>query len=88
MSSHAETEREADTLPVSEIEEALLSPLAEVLEDYPDDPRGHSALILGFTTAQLPVHVVVGLSLPGTIILITVYRPDPARWYDWRKRRS
>ncbi len=30
----------------------------EVIEDYPDDARGHSCLILGFGTDNRPIHVV------------------------------
>ncbi len=30
----------------------------EVIEDYPEDPRGHSCLLLGYGTAARPLHVV------------------------------
>ena len=38
FSKHAEKEREGDMIPVRELEEALVN--CEVIEDYPDDPRG------------------------------------------------
>lgn len=30
----------------------------DLIEDYPQDPRGHSCLLLGFGEANRPVHVV------------------------------
>jgi hypothetical protein len=41
LSSHAEAEREAEEILIREIEEAMLSTACAVIEDYPDDPRGH-----------------------------------------------
>ena len=55
------------------------------LEDYPDDPRGHSCLVLGHTGGQ-PVHVVCGLTRQGRLLLITVHRPLPPKWRDARTR--
>lgn len=49
LTLHAEFERDADQITVEEIEEALFSPEAKIIEDYPNDPRGHSCLVLGFT---------------------------------------
>jgi hypothetical protein len=83
LSLHADDERLADDLTVDEVEEVLAS--AELLEDYPDDPRGHSCLILGYTQGQ-PVHVVCGLTPQGRVIVITVYRPSPLKWRDPRTR--
>jgi hypothetical protein len=40
---------------VREMEEALLNIKAEVIEDYPEDARGSSCLILGFQ--QMAGHV-------------------------------
>ena len=49
LTLHAEFERDADQITVEEIEEALFSPEAKIIEDYPNDPRGHSCLVLDFT---------------------------------------
>ena len=68
-----------------EIEEAVFSELAEVIEDYPDDPRGPSCLILGWTANGRPLHVQV--SYPPLVVLITIYEPDDERWLYHRKRR-
>ena len=86
LTDHAETEREDDTITVQELEHALTSPNLELLEDYPDDPRGASALVLGFTKTGDPVHVVLGLASPEVVVVVTVYRPDALLWYDWRER--
>lgn len=70
---------------MEELEQALLSSAAEVIEDYPQDPRGPSCLVLGFSKAGRPLHTVV----EGTteVIVVTVYRPAQSEWIDWRKRR-
>ena len=75
LTSHAELERESDKITILEIEEALLSHQTEVVESYPEDIRGRSCLILGFTKGGNPFHVVCGLAAEE-LIIITVYRPD------------
>ncbi len=87
LSAHAESEREADQITNAEIVEAILSVQAEILENYPTDPRGASCLVLGFTNENQPVHVVCGLARE-VVIVITVYRPNASEWIDWRKRRE
>lgn len=87
LSAHAEAEREADKIRNLEIVEALLSEGAEIIENYPTDPRGASCLVLGFTTERSPIHIVCGLARE-LVIVITVYRPDPNEWIDWRKRKE
>ena len=86
LTSHAERERESDKIAIGEIEEALLSHQAEVIESYPEDIRGRSCLILGFTKRGNPLHVVCGLGAE-VLIIITVYRPGPRQWITWRLRR-
>jgi hypothetical protein len=88
VTAHAEREREADLITLRELEEALLSPRCQVIEHYPEDPRGASCLVLGFTRRDVPIHTVCGLSQPDMLVIITVYRPDPELWIDWRLRRE
>jgi hypothetical protein len=57
-----------------------------VIEDYPDDPRGASFLLLGFTETDRPIHAVCALT--DVLVIITLYRPDPARWIVWRRRKE
>jgi hypothetical protein len=84
---HAEEERDADEVTIAEIEHAYADSVGEIIEDYPDDPRGHSALILGFTQTREPVHAVWSIH-ENLAILITIYRPDPKLWTRWRKRKG
>ncbi|HEY84269.1 MAG TPA: DUF4258 domain-containing protein [Chloroflexi bacterium] len=60
----------------------------EVVEDYPEDLRGHSCLLLGFGEKGRPVHIVCS---PKTdyLAVITAYLPDLEKWMtDWRTRRE
>jgi hypothetical protein len=43
---------------IETIEEALHH--GGIIEDYPDDPRGPSCLVLGIAQAGRPLHVVCG----------------------------
>lgn len=88
LTLHAELERDADQITVEEIEEVLLSPDAKIIEDYPNDPRGPSCLILGFTKQKHPIHVVCGRGEPKISVMITVYRPDPEEWVGWQIRKE
>jgi hypothetical protein len=81
ISFHAERERENDHLLVADIEESILLS-GELLEDYPDDPRGHSCLVLGFNRTGQAIHAVWGLLPTGWVRLITVYTPKPPEWID------
>lgn len=70
-----------------DIETLLISVLhGELLENYPDDPRGHSGLILSYMEEQ-PVHTVCAIHEEGTIF-ITAYFPEPPKWIDERTRRA
>lgn len=89
FSKHAEREREVDRIFMSELEGALID--CEVIEDYPDDPRGASFLALGFSGGR-PIHAVCSIRTePEEILLITVYDPSrhPHEWTDnYRKRKE
>ncbi|MCX7837893.1 MAG: DUF4258 domain-containing protein [Anaerolineae bacterium] len=80
ISAHAEIEREAEEITIPEIVEAVLT--GEILEDYPQDPRGHSCLILGFTNAGRAIHSVWTIIPDGRARLITVYIPQLPKWID------
>ena len=58
----------------------------EILEAYPEDPRGPSALLLGYAGDGRPLHTVCALDPSGTLLVITVYEPEPPRWLDYRTR--
>ena len=86
LTLHAENERDRDRILVSELEEALGGQEIEIIEDYPGDPRGASFLLLGFTQGGMPVHVVCALT--EVLVIVTLYRPDPSHWVEWRRRRE
>jgi hypothetical protein len=88
VSSHALEEAAADQLRIGEITD--ITRRGECIEDYPTDPRGPSCLVLGHLSDRSAVHALWGFDqVSRQAILITVYRPDPARWSeDCRKRRS
>ena len=87
LSFHTEKEREAALILLQEIEEAILSEHYVVIEDYPEDSRGPSCLLLGFTTTKLPIHMVCGNLREEEFLVITIYRPDPEQWVSWRTRK-
>lgn len=69
-----------------EIEEAISN--GEIIEAYPDDPRGISCLIYGFTHQGRPLHVVCGDLEAERILVITAYEPSSEEWEeDWKTRR-
>jgi|SRR3989338_6981225 len=86
FSAHAEEERQADKFTIDEIEHALSE--GEILENYPDDPRGPSCLVLGYCEFGVPAHVVCGRTKHGTLRIITVYVPAAPKWMDDRTRRK
>jgi len=51
----------------------------ELVEDYPEDARGHSCLILGHGVDGTPLHVVCS---PKTdyLAIITAYIPSSQEW--------
>ncbi|MBI2339811.1 MAG: DUF4258 domain-containing protein [Deltaproteobacteria bacterium] len=86
VSKHAEEERRNDALEMAQVKEAILT--GKIIEDYPNDPRGPSCLILGYGRGA-PIHVVCGEYDSGKTLLITVYKPDPLLWDEnFEKRRG
>ena len=60
----------------------------ELIEDYPNDVRGHSCLMLGRGTGDRPVHVVCAPKR-DYLAVITAYLPSAEQCSgDWRTRRK
>ncbi|VVB85239.1 Uncharacterised protein [uncultured archaeon] len=83
ISFHAEKERYAEDITISDLETAISN--GRILEDYLDDPRGQSCLILGYSQDR-PIHIVCGYTSINWIRVITVYIPKPPKWIDERTR--
>lgn len=90
VSPHALSEALVDGLVIDDIWVSLLDPAAEVIEDYPTDPRGPSCFMLSFVN-QHPVHTVIAFpckryaanrKVPAIAFLVTIYRPD-LRSHEW-----
>ena len=58
VSFHAQQERLEEDLDLIQIEAAIIE-YGELLEEYPDDPRGESCLVLGFVGSR-PLYAVLG----------------------------
>jgi hypothetical protein len=57
-----------------------------IIENYPDDIRGHSCLMLGFSDGR-PLHVVCAPK-DDYLAIITAYPPDSQEWVDDFKKRK
>jgi hypothetical protein len=58
------------------------------VESYPDDTPYPSRLVLGWQSRR-PIHVVVADNTADQqTIVVTVYEPDPERWYPGFERRK
>ena len=87
ITDHADEEAQADYLTFDEIFLSVLQ--GEVIEDYPTDKPYPSCLIYGSNFEGEPIHSVWAFNdKTKCAVLITVYRPDPNRWINWRERRK
>jgi len=80
---HRMTER---YISVREVEEALLSDGAQVIEDYPEDPRSPSCLVLGITNSDRPLHIQC--TYAPNVAVITAYEPKAEDWVEWKVRKG
>lgn len=87
-SSHGYIEHAADGL----FDEDVLAGFGagRVIESYPDYPKGPCLLMVQVGPDGAPVHVLWGIPKghDRPAVLVTAYRPDPARWDDTFTRRK
>jgi len=85
FSEHAVDQSIIRHISVQEMREDIAK--GEVIEEYPNDKYGPSCLILGFTLAGHPLHIHCSYPSRALVKIITLYRPNPQRWIDFRIRR-
>jgi hypothetical protein len=87
-SSHGYDELAADRLYFDEIISGLSN--AEVIEMYPEYPKGPSILLLQHTPDGFPVPAVWGIpkGYDCPAVLVTAYRPDREQWDKTFTRRE
>ena len=87
ITDHADEEAETDDLIFDEIFFSVSQ--GEIIEQYPNDKPYPSCLINGQTFSGDSVHSVWAYNENSQwAVLITVYRPDPDRWINFRIRRE
>ena len=85
ITDHADNEAVDDGLTFEEIYFSVMH--GEVIEDYPNDKPYPSCLILGNNFSGEPIHSVWAYNSENLwSALITVYRPNPEQWIDWKVR--
>ena len=85
ITDHADEEVFDDKLTYEEIYFSVIH--GEIIEDYQKDKPYPSCLIFGKNFSGEPIHSVWAYNSENMwAVLITVYRPDPARWINWKVR--
>jgi hypothetical protein len=87
ITEHADEEAQIDKLSFDEVFISVLN--GEIIEEYQSDKPYPSYLIYGMNFSGEPIHSVWAYNEENQwAVLITVYRPDPKRWIEWKKRKS
>lgn len=81
-----EMNTEEEVITPEEVREVISK--GEIIEDYPEDRRGHSYLISFYTSQRKHIHVVCAPK-ESYLTIITVYIPTSNRWKgDFKTRRK
>ena len=84
---HAVRQMSRPSQMISPAEIAVEITAGELVEDYPEDVRGHSCLLLGPGDGDRPIHVVCAPK-SEYLAIITAYIPHPDQWSDDFKKRK
>ena len=80
-----EMNAEEELISKDEIRQVIFE--GEIVEDYPEDKRGHSYLMFTYTSAGRPVHIICSPK-EEYLGIITAYVPTLNKWEnDFRTRR-
>lgn len=88
VTDHAFEEADNDRLTLDEIYYSVL--VGEIIEHYQQKNESSCprCLIYGHGQSGQPIHSVWAYNKDTQwAVLITVYRPDPKLWVNWRERR-
>jgi hypothetical protein len=83
-------------LKAEHLKTAVCDDSPEIIEHYPEDPRGPACLVLGWASINPPLHVAQPLHIlvgygciaGAEIEVITAYEPDRRHWQTPKVRRS
>lgn len=69
----------------------VVGKVAEVIEEDRNRPQGTTKVLLGYTVAGDAMHLVVNVEayehgFEEPVEVVTVYRPEPPKWWDERTR--
>ena len=59
----------------------------EIIEDYPNDQRGHSCLMFCYSIGDRPLHVICAPK-GDYLAIITAYIPSMEEWENYKKRKK